>query len=211
MPENVPFSSSKQWWNQAARWLALVGGVVNPIAFVLVYTVAGILRPGYSPIHQQISDLGVGPNGSLLDAIAVLHGLLLIAFAVGFALSMRQVLTVGWRWYGAALLVLPGLTLVTAGIFTDAPSTVVIHSLASIVGLVSTMSAFIVIGLGLRRDSQWRGWGIYSLVTAGVTLVLVTVLFWAFKPGTPLAPAKVGGLIQRVVSVETLAWYVVFG
>jgi hypothetical protein len=44
-----------------------------------------------------------------------------------------------------------------------------------------------------------------------VTLVLVAVLFWAFKPGTPLAPAKVGGLIQRVVSVETLAWYVVFG
>jgi hypothetical membrane protein len=207
----VPFSSSKQSWNQAARWLVLIGGVVNPIAFVLVYTVAGILRPGYSPIHQQISDLGVGPNGSLLDTIGVLHGLLLIAFAVGFALSMRQVLNVGWRWSSAALLVLPGLMLVTAGIFTDAPSTVAIHSLASIVGLVSTMSAFIVIGLGLRRDSQWRGWGTYSLVTAVVTLVLVAVLFWAFKPGTPLAPAKVGGLIQRVVSVETLAWYVVFG
>jgi hypothetical membrane protein len=154
MPENVPFSSSKQSWNQAARWLALIGGVVNPIAFVLVYTVAGILRPGYSPIHQQISDLGVGPNGSLLDTIGVLHGLLLIAFAVGFALSMRRVLNVGWRWSSAALLVLPGLMLVTAGIFTDAPSTVAIHSLASIVGLVSTMSAFIVIGLGLRRDSQ---------------------------------------------------------
>ncbi len=211
MQENLPVASSKQPWNQAARWLALIGGVVNPIAFVLVYTVAGLLRPGYSPIHQAISDLGVGHNGSLLDAIGVIHGLLLVAFAVGFALSMRQVLTVGWRWSSAVLLVLPGLALVTAGIFTDAPSTVAIHSLASIVGLVSTISAFIVIGLGLRRTSQWRGWGTYSLVTAVVTLVLVAVMFWAFRPGTPLAPAKVGGLIQRVVSVETLAWYVVFG
>jgi hypothetical membrane protein len=211
MQKNVPFASSKQSWNQAARWLVLIGGVVNPIAFVLVYTVAGILRPGYSQIHQAISDLGVGPNGSLLDTIAVIHALLLIAFAMGFALSMRQVLTLGWRWFGAALLVLPELALVTAAIFTDAPSTVAIHSLASIVGLVSTMSAFIVIGLGLRRDSKWRGWGTYSLATAVVTLVLIAVEFWTFQPGTALAPAHLGGLMERVVSVETLAWYIVFG
>jgi hypothetical membrane protein len=209
--EHVPFASSKQVWDQAARWLALIGGVVNSIAFVLVYTVAGILRPGYSQIHQAISDLGVGPNGSLLDAIAVIHALLLIAFAVGFALSMQQVLTLGWRLSSAALLVLPELALVTAAIFTDAPSTVAIHSLATIVGLVSTISAFIVIGLGLRRDSQWSWWGTYSLVTAVVTLVLIAVEFWTFQPGTPLAPAHLGGLMERVLSVVTLAWYVVFG
>ncbi len=211
MQENVPLASLKPRWNQVARWLVLIGGVINPIAFVLAYTVAGILRPGYSPIRQAISDLGVGPNGWLLDTIAVLHGLLLMAFAVGFALSMRQVLNVGWRWFGAALLVLRGLALVTAGIFTDAPSTVRIHSLATIVGLLSMISAFIVIGLGLRRTSQWRGWGAYSLVTALVTLVLVAVEFWVFTPGTPLASAQVGGLMERVLSLETLAWYVVFG
>ncbi len=187
MQENVPHTSLKPRWNHMARWLALIGGVINPIAFVLAYTVAGILRPGYSPIHQAISDLGVGPNGSLLDAIAVLHALLLIAFAVGFALLMRRVLTEGWRWSGVALLVLRGLAQVTTGLFTDAPATVRIHSLATIVALLSMISAFLVIGLGLRRDSQWRGWGTYSLVAALVTLVLVAIEFWAFTPGTPLA------------------------
>ncbi len=103
MQENLQHTSLKPRWNQTARWLALIGGVINPIAFVLAYTVADLLRPGYSPIHQAISDLGVGPNGSLLDAIAVLHGLLLTAFAVGFALLMRQVLTVGWRWVVARM------------------------------------------------------------------------------------------------------------
>jgi len=185
--------------------------VINPIVFVLAYTVAGILRPGYSPIHQAISDLGVGPNGSLMDTIAVLHALLLMAFAVGFALLMRQVLTVGWLWSGTALLVLRGLAQVTTGLFTDAPATVRIHSLATIVALVSMIGAFLVIGLGLRRTSQWRGWGAYSLVTALVTLVLVAVEFWVFTPGTPLASAQVGGLMERVLSLETLAWYVVFG
>jgi hypothetical protein len=96
MQENVRPTLPKPRRNQAARWLILIGGVINPIVFVLAYTVAGLLRPGYSPIHQAISDLGVGPNGSLLDTIAVLHALLLIAFAVGFALLMRQVLTAGW-------------------------------------------------------------------------------------------------------------------
>jgi hypothetical membrane protein len=211
MQESVLSASSKQSWNQAARWLALVGGVVNPIGFVLAYTVAGILRPGYSPIHQAVSDLGVGPNGSLMDAIGIMHGLLLIAFAVGFALSMRQVLGLGWRWFGAAFLVLRGLAVVTAGIFTEDPSTVLIHSLAAIVSLISVMSAFIIIGLGLRRDSKWRRWGTYSLVAAPVTLLLVAVEFWVFTPGTPLAPAQLGGLMERVVSLETLSWYVVFG
>jgi hypothetical membrane protein len=211
MQENVRPTSVKPRGNQAARWLVLIGGVINPIVFVLAYTVAGLLRPGYSPIHQPISDLGVGPNGSLLDTIAVVHALLLIAFAVGFALLMRQVLTAGWLWSGTALLVLRGLAQVTTGLFTDAPTTVRIHSLATIVALLSMISAFIVIGLGLRRTSQWRGWGTYSLVAALVTLVLVAVEFWVFTPGTPLASAHVGGLLERVLSVEMLAWYVVFG
>ncbi len=211
MQRNVAPGSVKPRGDQTARWLALVGGVINPIAFVLAYTVAGLLRPGYSPIHQAISDLGVGPNGSLMDTIAVLHALLLMAFAVGFALLMRSVLTAGWRWFGVALLVLRGLAQVTTGLFTDAPATVRIHSLATLVALLSMMGAFLVIGLGLVRTPQWRGWGTYSLVAALVTLVLVAVEFWAFTPGTPLAPARVGGLLERVLSVEMLAWYVVFG
>ena len=60
-------------------------------------------------------------------------------------------------------------------------------------------------------NSQWRGWGTYSLVAALVTLVLVAIEFWVFTPGTPLASAQVGGLLERVLSVEMLAWYVVFG
>jgi hypothetical membrane protein len=211
MQANVQPTSVKPRGIQAARWLVLIGGVLNPIVFVLAYTVAGLLRPGYSPIHQAISDLGVGPNGWLMDSIAVLHALLLMAFAVGFALLMRQVLTVGWLWFGTALLVLRGLAQVTTAIFTDAPATVRIHSLATLVALVSMISAFLVIGLGLRRNSRWRGWGTYSLVAALVTLVLVAVMFWVFTPGTPLAPAQVGGLMERVLSVEMLAWYVVFG
>ncbi len=211
MQASIPSASAKPSWDHAARWLALIGGVVNPIVFVLIYTVAGILRPGYAPVHQAISDLGVGPNGPLVDAIAVVHAVLLIAFAVGFAIRMRQVLSMGWLGFGVAFLVLRGLSGITTGIFTDAPATVAIHSLAAFVSIVSMISAFLLIGLGLRRNRTWRGWGTYSLIAAVVTLVLVALMFWLFTPGTPLAPLQLGGLMERVVSVETLAWYVVFG
>ncbi|HEY3034239.1 MAG TPA: hypothetical protein VGJ54_06230, partial [Streptosporangiaceae bacterium] len=53
---------------EAGGWLALLGGVVNPVAFVIIYTLVGALRPGYSPVHQSISDLGVGWYGPLMDA-----------------------------------------------------------------------------------------------------------------------------------------------
>jgi Protein of unknown function (DUF998) len=41
--------------------------------------VHGYPPAGYSPIHQRISDLGVGANGWLVDAALVLNGLLMFA------------------------------------------------------------------------------------------------------------------------------------
>jgi hypothetical membrane protein len=193
------------------RWLVFIGGAVGPIAFVVSYTIAGILRPGYSPIHQAISDLGVGPNGSIMDTIAIVMGLLLVGFVVGFARLLRPVLSRGWLWIGSLLLTLRGLVLITTAIFTEAPATVRIHSLASVVGVFSLVSAFLVIGLALRRVAHWRAWGNYSLVACLLTLALVAIEFWVFTPGTPLAPARLGGLMERVVYIETMAWYVAFG
>jgi hypothetical membrane protein len=196
---------------ETGRWLALLGGVINPVAFVATYAVVGALRPGYSPIHQSISDLGVGRYGRLMDTVAVAHGLLLILFAVGFATVMRPVLGPGSRRLATALLVLRGLANVTTGLFTDAAATVAIHSLATIVALLSVVLSFLVVGLALRRDARWRRWGIYSLAAAAATVLLVAVMFVLFNPRSPAASTRLGGLAERVVSVETLAWYVVFG
>src|SRR6266487_2246185 len=177
---------------KAGRWLALLGGVVNPVAFVVTFTVAGALRPGYSPVHQSISDLGAGRYGPLMDAIAAAHGLLLIVFAAGFAMVMRPVLGPARRGLATALLALRGL----AGLTT---------------ALLSMVLAFLVAGLGLRRDARWRRYGIYSLAATAATVLLVAVMFWLFNPRAPAAPTHLGGLAERLVSVEALAWYVVFG
>lgn len=38
-----------------------LAGVVGPPLFILVFTLAGWLRPGYSALRQEVSALGVGP------------------------------------------------------------------------------------------------------------------------------------------------------
>jgi len=194
-----------------ARWLALAG-IVGPLLFVLVYTLAGFLRPGYSPVHQTISDLGVGSNGWLVDSFCVINGLLLIGFAVGFVVLLRPVLPQGWRWLSAVLLALHGLGLVVVGIFTEAPSTVMIHWLVGAdLAFFGPVIAFLVIGVGLGRTTRWRGWGIALLIAGLLTLALTAIMFWIFTPGTPLAALKLGGLMERVVLSEIEAWYVALG
>ena len=208
---SFPAVPSLRQQNLLARWLALAG-VVGPLLFVGVFTIAGFLRSGYSPLHQAISDLGVGPNAWLLNASLIINGLLLMGFAVGFTLSMQAVLRQGWRWLIAVLFALHGLGLVVAGIFTEAPSTLTIHWLVgATLAFFGPVVAFLVVGLALRRDSRWRGWGIALLIASLLTLALIAVMFWVFTPGTPLASMRLGGLIERVVMIGIEVWYVALG
>lgn len=78
-------------------------------------------------------------------------------------------------------------------------------------GLVGPVIAFAVVGVVLRGDRRWRGWGTYSLVASGVTVVLVDLMFWVFTPGTTLAGPHLGGLMERIVVFEVLGWYVAIG
>jgi hypothetical membrane protein len=196
--------------NQVTLWLALCG-VVGPLAYVLTFTVAGLLRPGYSPVHQTISDLGVGSNFWLLDGASVLNGLLLTVFVAAFFQGTRNVLTERWRWLCSALLMLSPFGFAVAGVFTEDPSTLIVHAtLGAGLGLFGPVVAFAVTGLLVRRDSRWRRWGTTLLVAGLMTLVLDGILGYVFTPGTPLAGARLGGLMERAAVIEILAWYVAF-
>jgi membrane-bound metal-dependent hydrolase YbcI (DUF457 family) len=61
--------------------------------------------------------------------------------------------------------------------------------------------------LGHRREQHSFG----SLIASLVTLVLIATMFWVWTPGTPLASVRLGGLMERVLFIEILAWYVAFG
>ena len=97
------------------RLVALVG-VISPILCVLVFTLVGFLRPDYSPIHQAISSLGVGPNAWILNTDLVISGLFII-FAFCFYQQMRQVISRRWLLASTILLMLSGAGVTNEGIF----------------------------------------------------------------------------------------------
>ncbi len=139
-------------------------------------------------------------------------GLLLVALAVGFFRSAAVKIDGRWWWICAVLLAFPGLGYADAGVFTEAPATVALHWMIGMPLIaIGSVVGFFIIGLKLRGDSRWRGWSIYSMIAGPATLVLITAMFWVYTPGTPLGPLHLGGLMERVLFVEILAWYVLFG
>jgi hypothetical protein len=100
--------------------------------------------------------------------------------------------------------------MVTA-IFTEAPATLAIHSLASAVVVLACLMMFFIVGSALFRAPGWHGFAIFSIVAGVVFVVLAVFLYLTFAPTSPLAVLHVGGLSERVVFFWRDVWYAVLG
>ena len=199
-----------QRWGQFIK-LSGLAATVWPVLFVLLFTLAGFLRPGYSAVSQAVSDLGVGPMAWLLNVPAVILGLVMIALAIGFFQATRPILSRAWRWTAAILIALPGFGYVVGGIFTEDPATLLVHwVVGAMLGLYFPVITFFVVGL-LLLTHRVRGYGIYSLIAAVTTIAAIVVTSLAFAPGSALYGLQVAGLAERVDLVVILSWYVVIG
>jgi len=203
--------SGNRRWDQFIKWSGF-SAVVFPVLTVLSFTVAGFLRPGYSPVSQTISDLGVGPMAWLLNIPLGMLGLVLLAFGLAFSEATRPVMSSRWRWICGMLVGFPGLGLVGASVFTEDPSTLLAHIVVgALLGLYVPVVTFFVVGLRLVRSREWRGYGIYSWVAGLATVAAIAFMQLAFVPGSPLEGWRLGGLAERVDLIVILAWYVVMG
>ncbi len=194
------------------RWLAL-GGVVGPLAFVVAFGLAGILRPGYSPVDQTVSDLGIDGNAWIVNASLVLLGVALIALAIGFYRAVRPPSSTRIRFATAAMTVAVGIGFAAAGIFPETDPG--LHYTGALVFFVGAPSALILAGLLFRRDSDWRAWAGPTLVLGLATVILIVLTFYTFSFYRPTSGPEMigrfGGLMERIVFVEVLAWYAILG
>ena len=184
------------------RALALCG-MAGPVIFTAVITVLSLRRPGYDQVSQLLSELGeIGaPDAGLMNLFGfAVFGVLLIAFAAGLHRVFgreRGGLT------GPVLVGTAGLAFIAEGYFrcdqgcvpvTPAGS---LHLLLGIVPLVAMVPALIILSLPMRRDPLWKGYWLYSLVTA-VLAVIATSFF--------IGNAGIGGLSQRIIIGLFLLW-----
>jgi hypothetical membrane protein len=197
----------------AQTWLG-IGAILGPVQFAIVSLALGWLRSGYSWVDQAISDLGVGENAWALNLSLIVLGATLIGAAGGVARSVRTQRGIALQAGAALFLGLVGVGYAVAGAI---PETNPIHWLvgATLV-YVGAIIGFLLAGvLFLRAGDQWRGWGIYSLLSSFATLVFVGATFWVFStytfaPGTTPV-GRFGGVMERGLFVDILAWYVVAG
>ena len=159
------------------RRLLAICGVIGPILFIMVIFIFGLLRPGYSPVRQHISELGeVGVTNAIVFNIAgfLLLGLLMIAFAFGL---QRGISEGKGSKIGPTLIAVSGAGWVGAAFFHCDPGCVnvsftgIMHDLTAIIPLFGMLIAPIAISQRLKKDSRWQ------TITHNTTLVGFLVFY----------------------------------
>jgi len=199
--------------------LLLVGGVVGPVLFIVVFLIEGATRPGYSAWRNYVSSLSLSGQGWEQIANFIVCGLLVF----GFSFALRRALGPGkGATAGSVLLALFGLGLVVAGVFVTDPNLGyppgarmggpqtwhgTIHGLAGIFDFTMPALAAFVLARRFAGDLAWKGWTAYSIAVG----VLMPVLFVVFTASSVLDetgawPNAPTGLLQRIAIVIGWSW-----
>jgi hypothetical membrane protein len=168
------------------RALLACGAIGCPL-FILVFLIAGAIRPDYSLLRHPVSSLSIGALGWIQVANFIVTGLSVLAFAMGLRRALSS--SIGAVW-GPLLIGLVGIGLIGAGAFTtdpvygyppDAPLLLASYSTQ---GHFHDLFSFLVfLGLPIacfvftRRFAALgeRGWAIYSAST-GIAMLATFVL-----------------------------------
>jgi hypothetical membrane protein len=183
--------------------------LIGPIQFWLIMIASGVIRPGYDPVRQSISDLAVGPHAWLQRGNLIAFGLLELPF-VGLV-SRADADVPGLR--PAWLLSMASIGCILLGVFPayeqQPPAVAAVHIASFVMVTVSLiLGCFVVPG---RLGSQNKGTKFrraslaIGLSSLGVVIVLVVHVVWStFDGPTPLVPWA--GLLERVVLALLTVW-----
>jgi hypothetical membrane protein len=174
------------------------------LQFVVAMVVAQLKYPGYSDLHNYISDLGntqLSPWHDLFNGSVILLGILVIfgAILAQTAFPSRRSSKIG-----LGLVALGGVGAIGVGVFPENVQGT-IHGIASAVAFVGGGLALIVLGFAMFRDTRWDGFRAYTLFSGLVTLVATGL----FEAGRDFA-LGVGGM-ERLIVAPLLLWLVVAG
>lgn len=189
--------------------LLALAGIIGPILFVVGIWIFGLIRPGYDPIRQHISELGeVGSsNAGIFNLVVFLGlGLLMIAFSIGLKRGINDgkiskfvpilIAASGFGWVGASIFNCDQacVTVSTTGR---------LHDLTAVVALFGMLIAPFAIRSQLKKDPRWESYQPFSLVMGILALICTAVMFsTAVTPS--LEPYR--GLIQRLAFYPPLFW-----
>ena len=173
-------------------------GAIGAGFFVAVFLVDGALHPAYDPVRDTVSELALGPYGWVQVVNFLVTGLLMIAFAVGLAWTLRS--GRAYRWT-PRLIATFGVGLILSGVFVTDPVPSEIrtwHGNLHLLASLPVFGALTAVCFVVARRLADRRWAWYSRATG----VAVPVLYFAMGAG----PAATSGLVQRAAIIVGWTW-----
>lgn len=189
-----------------------LAGILGPLMFAIATIGVGSLRSDYSHLNQFISELGEtgGVGAGLMNWIGFIPAaILILAFTVTAFWRLprtagRIVGTVFLSLFATGML-LVGLFSCDAGCPTENQSgEQIMHDIASIVAFPAFTLGVTVWGTSLYRTPGWRSFGIYSLASSAVSIVVFVAMIQseAERNGT--------GLYQRLFLGTLFVWLAIW-
>jgi len=159
------------------RKILLYCGIAAPILYGVTVIVGAAMRNDYSHIINAISELiSYGaPNKAILDVIFNIYGALLLAFAIGGYIALKNTP----RLCRIAMGIFIGIQIISFswGFFPMDPIGVeptfagIMHNVFGGVVALASIVMPLLMGLGLRRSDDFHGYAIYSLISSAIIFV----------------------------------------
>ncbi len=191
-------------------------GIAAGPVFFTIFSIAGALRPYYSPLRHPVSSLEFGPYGWIQSVNFLLTGVLVVLFGWGVRCTVRRL---GGGWTVPVLLLVIGAGLIGAAVFVPdplsgyppgSPPTApdpslhrVLHDLFSTPVFTVLPAACVVMARRFAKAGV-RPWAVYSGLSALIMVALFVLTSIAFAQGTALT--SIGGLLQRLTLATGFAW-----
>ncbi|WP_373516358.1 DUF998 domain-containing protein [Pricia sp.] len=194
-----------------SRALAL-GGVIAPILFVGVSWTCASMRPGYSHLHNFISELGANgtSNSELMNYLGFMSsGLLFCLFGIGL---FRAVPRKNLARTGTVLIMVFGTGMALAGIYscdsgcpTDGTLESTIHDRVSAITFISAIIGAIVLGFSFKKAESFKRIANFSISIGFISALLLVVMIDSFESRTYT------GLWQRLLLFSIFLWTSIVG
>jgi hypothetical membrane protein len=188
-----------------------IAGIVAIAWFLAGTAIAGGLRTNYSWVAQPASDLGRGPHWWLFTVVLGFFALLIAVFGLALSQVVRNAMSGRRRRAArASLLVAAGGAAIGAVFSEYRPGDTavwhgILHGLGFALLMLGTIVAEYIVAPGLARRPFSPGMTIYTRISATVSLLLLLVDL------IPTVATDTGGLLQRILLVQTFAWHIVVG
>ncbi len=185
--------------------LAVFGGIIGPVLFVMLVIVGGGLYDGYSHVSQTISELG--GDGAEYALLQNFNFIVIGTLVIGFSWALAGVL--GPPYLGPALIgffgvsssIANGLLPCDAG--CEGETTVgLLHNITGLAGFIAAIAGMFILARRWRDDPLWKS---HVGFTRSAAFMAVGGLAW-FVITQALDAEPLTGIAQRVFVSALLLW-----